>query len=246
MKRTIGTARPVGPAGYGAAAQAIMDDVQRRTPGAFMGNERAQEALAVGAARGVGDRESALDTQQMAAATRAIQNLSRSEANLNLQRTRLENAKAAAGGLAPTVSRLAGAIAPALALGTQIAESRNTPAARALRAAQSAQPDSSLPMMEDISPEDLETLQAMSQPMQADETRNVVDQITSEVDRVEGYLDTLRELKDAAVMPQSVALDELYEDRRRERRRQLLESEAVRALRRDLADMPVNPYLEGM
>tara|TARA_R100000406_G_scaffold90067_2_gene76604 strand:- start:1073 stop:1378 length:306 start_codon:yes stop_codon:yes gene_type:complete len=101
-------------------------------------------------------------------------------------------------------------------------------------------------MMEDISPEDLEALQAMSQPMQADETRNVVDQITSEVDRVEGYLDTLRELKDAAVMPQSVALDELYEDRRREQRRQLLESEAVRALRRDLADMPVNPYLEGM
>ena len=246
MKRTIGTARPVGPAGYGAAAQAIMDDVQRRTPGAFMGNERAQEALSVGAARDVGARESAMDTQQMAAATRAIQDLSRSEASLSLQQTRLENAKAAAGGLAPPVSRAAGAIAPALALGTQIAESRNTPAARALRAAQSAQPDSSMPMMEDMNPEDLETLQAMSQPMQDDQTRNVVDQITSEVDRVESYLKTLQAAREAVVGPQSVALDELYDERLREQRRQLLESEAVRAMRRDLADMPFNPYLEGM
>ena len=101
-------------------------------------------------------------------------------------------------------------------------------------------------MMEDMNPEDLETLQAMSQPMQDDQTRNVVDQITSEVDRVESYLKTLQAAREAVVGPQSVALDELYDERLREQRRQLLESEAVRAMRRDLADMPFNPYLEGM
>ena len=59
------------------------------------------------------------------------------------------------------------------------------------------------------------------------------------------FVEQLEALKATGMMPQSFALDELYRERQREKRRQLLESGAIRAMRRNLANMPANPYLEG-
>ena len=175
MARTISASRPVGPAGYGATAQGIMDEVARRSPGAFMGNARAQEAMAMRAAGGIGEQELARDIAHQGRVAQAISSASRAEGQMALQRERLEDARAAADDWRPKVARIAGAVAPALALGAQAYEHYNSPAQQALRAAKAARPDSSMPMPGEMNPQDLATLQAMSdpdvwaQPMQFDE-----------------------------------------------------------------------------
>ena len=106
MARTISPTRPVGPAGYGATARGIMDDVHRRVPGAFMGNARAQEALSVGSAQQIGQKEAALDAAHTGAVAQAIARASQAEGKAALESERLEDMRAAADDWRPKVARV--------------------------------------------------------------------------------------------------------------------------------------------
>ena len=91
-----------------------------------------------------------------------------------------------------------------------------------------------------MNPADLEELKFLSQdhgPIEPFDEGRLADTMQ--------FIEHLEALKAGGAMPQSFALDELYRDRAREKRRQLLESGAVRGMRRGLANMPANPYLEG-
>ena len=122
MARTISASRPVGPAGYGAAAQQIMDEMARRNPGAFLGDRRAQEAMALRVLQGIEQQELAKDIQQQASAAQAIMAANQQETRRALQRERLEDARAAADDWRPKAARVAGVVAPALALGARAYE----------------------------------------------------------------------------------------------------------------------------
>ena len=117
MPRTISASRPVGPAGYGATAQGIMDEMARRNPGAFLGDRRAQEAMALQILQGIGQQELARDVEHQGRAAEAIMSANQQETRRALDRERLEDMKAAADDWRPKVARAAGAVAPALALG---------------------------------------------------------------------------------------------------------------------------------
>ena len=247
MARTISATRPVGPAGYGAEARAIMDEVARRSPGAFMGNQRAQEAMATKALQAIGQQELAKDIAHQGQVAQAILGASRAEGQRALQRERLEDAKAAADDWRPRVARVAGAAAPALAMGAMAYEHYNSPEQKALRAAKAARPDSSMPMPGQMNPEDLATLRAMSDPEAwATPMEFSESQLQSELaGAVPEFERNQQILERGWGQRPSQDLDALYADAARERRRQLLESMAVRQMRRDLANVPVNPYLEG-
>ena len=122
MARTIGASRPVGPAGYGATAQGIMDEMARRNPGAFLGDRRAQEAMALQVLQGIGQQELARDVEHQGRAAQAILSASQQETRRALDRERLEDMKAAADDWRPKVARVAGAVAPALSLGAMAYE----------------------------------------------------------------------------------------------------------------------------
>ena len=188
MARTISASRPVGPAGYGAAAQQIMDEMARRNPGAFLGDRRAQEAMALRVLQGIEQQELAKDIQQQASAAQAIMAANQQETRRALQRERLEDARAAADDWRPKVARVAGAVAPALALGAMAYEQYNDPAAVALRAAKSANPDGSMPMPEDMNPEDLAALRRMQE--------GVGLELDDEQRRYLEYLDMMREARE--------------------------------------------------
>lgn len=117
MARTIGASRPVGPAGYGATAQGIMDEMTRRNPGAFMGDRRAQEAMALQVLQGIGQQELARDVEHQGRAAQAILSANQQETRRALDRERLEDMKAAADDWRPKVARIAGSVAPAIGLG---------------------------------------------------------------------------------------------------------------------------------
>lgn len=170
MARTISARRPVGPAGYGATAQGIMDEMARRNPGAFLGDRRAQEAMALRVLQGIGEQELARDVAHQGRAAQAIMAANQQETRRAIDRERLEDMKAAADDWRPKVARVAGAVAPALALGAMAYEQYNTPEAVAQRAmesatedAMSATPDNSMPMPQDMNPEDLAALRRMQE-----------------------------------------------------------------------------------
>lgn len=195
MARTISASRPVGPAGYGAAAQQIMDEMARRNPGAFLGDRRAQEAMALRVLQGIEQQELAKDIQQQASAAQAIMAANQQETRRALQRERLEDARAAADDWRPKAARVAGAVAPALALGAMAYEQYNTPEAVAQRAmesatedAMSATPDNSMPMPQDMNPEDLAALRRMQE--------GVGLELSDEQRRYLEYLDMMREARE--------------------------------------------------
>ena len=241
MARTISASRPVGPAGYGATAQGIMDEMARRNPGAFLGDRRAQEAMALQVLQGIGQQELARDVEHQGRAAQAILSANQQETRRALEHERLEDMKAAADDWRPKVARVAGAVAPALAMGAMAYEQYNDPAAVALRAAKSARPDSSMPMPGEMNPEDLAAIQelpaANQVPMEFDEGAIPIDQAVSDYERNQRIME-----RGWGQRP-SQQLDALEADRGRESRQELRESDAIRKMLRALSSPPENPYV---
>tara|TARA_R100001594_G_scaffold147909_1_gene201818 strand:- start:115 stop:1392 length:1278 start_codon:yes stop_codon:yes gene_type:complete len=223
-----------------------MDDVHRRVPGAFMGNARAQEALSVGSAQQIGQKEAALDAAHTGAVAQAIARASQAEGKAALQSERLEDMRAVADDWRPKVARVGAAVAPALAMGAMAYEHYNSPEQKALRAAKAATPDSSMPMPGDMNPQDLATLQDMhrtlearAQPMQADPSVNVTDQIDAEMARVGAHMNTLSAAK-AAMNDPAAQTAQIFDDAARfGRQRKLMAANTPEAHRlRRAANLP--------